>query len=642
MNLKLEVLNSVEHRDLVFTPQESYENTVKRLTTPLLFSEFVEASRSFPIIFSLHEGDDKLTPMAVLGINQTHGNLFVNKDGSWRENSLVPASLDNYPFYTGPMDENGHSTLVLDVNAPHFMAATKTKNSGQRLFTTSGEPTPALMGIREKILKYQRELAQTDWVVYKLYEQNLFQAKQLADLMPGAEVAKINKFFILDQQKLDALPDEYFLGLRQLGMVTNLYALIASTNNFPLLAKAAAGMDGVREFVDKKQPQPQAEKIIVQAGNKQKKAVLAAAWAGLAIASGLLSNHFISEKKHIESGLAPEIVAAQPKVDDSRFAAIAEPTMEPIPLTKTAETVLGATIKNLDSLAIANKNNLITDNEYATSQPIVEPLAVIEQPTTVGNEIDDSDALETTATSEAATASAPPELIVQDTASQPAMQPEDTATEAQQKHPAEPIKVSATYIEQTTVAATTHTQALTSNPDTDADASQDIGLVSSQTVIIEPTHIEQTTAVDSTESKKVVTLQLLDPNSEPAQFVATNTAPKKRPIIANPTDNKLNPEQSAQLNSQLSALVDGVKRNITESRLTRPQGDNALDKIGKLKKLSPDSPLVDELLNTVFERFLELAIWDKAGNASLYLARAESLFPGDPRIKEIEQLIAEQ
>ncbi len=66
-----------------------------------------------------------------------------------------------------------------------------------------------------------------------------------------------------------------------------------------------------------------------------------------------------------------------------------------------------------------------------------------------------------------------------------------------------------------------------------------------------------------------------------------------------------------------------------------------MEKVAKLQALNLDNPVVDELLNTVFERFLELAIWDRSGRSKLYLEKAGKIFPDDPRIEETEELISE-
>ncbi len=179
MHIKLEILHPEDHQKLLYTPQNSYIHTAKRLTAPLLFSEFIAASRSYPIIFSLSEGDEKLTPMALLGTDAADGNLSIGKHGQWLEGRMIPASLENYPFYTGPIDENGDITLLIDINAPHFQPSPPSQTS-YNLFTASGEASPTLKTIRKKHLTHQKELGHTDWIVFKLYEQNLFQAKKLA------------------------------------------------------------------------------------------------------------------------------------------------------------------------------------------------------------------------------------------------------------------------------------------------------------------------------------------------------------------------------------------------------------------------------------------------------------------------------
>ncbi|MBF0357264.1 MAG: SapC family protein, partial [Magnetococcales bacterium] len=318
MHIKLEILHPEDHQKLLYTPQNSYVHTAKRLMAPLLFSEFIAASRSYPIIFYLSEGDEKLTPMAMLGTDASEGNLSIGKHGRWLDGRMIPASLENYPFYTGPIDEKGDITLLIDINAPHFQPSPANLTS-YSLFTASGEATPTLKTIRKKHLANQKELGHTDWIVSKLYEMNLFQAKKLHDFLPEKQFTQQHSFFILDQKKLEELPDEYFLGMRQQGLLTNLYALINSQNNFALLTKPAEQYldpdpESWLEDIQKNQPTTEGKP-------SSKGAQPVIALIGVILLASLLIYYNLSSSKPISIAKQPAETATAKNTDSQKHQA---------------------------------------------------------------------------------------------------------------------------------------------------------------------------------------------------------------------------------------------------------------------------------------------------------------------------------
>ncbi len=61
---------------------------------PLLAEEFIQASRFFPIVFSL--GADPV-PLALMGLNEGV-NTFVNEEGMFPDDCYIPAYVRRYPF----------------------------------------------------------------------------------------------------------------------------------------------------------------------------------------------------------------------------------------------------------------------------------------------------------------------------------------------------------------------------------------------------------------------------------------------------------------------------------------------------------------------------------------------------------------
>ncbi|MBF0443947.1 MAG: SapC family protein [Magnetococcales bacterium] len=565
MNIKLEILHPSEHKELIYTPQNCYSNMAKRLLAPLLFSELIEAARCYPIIFYLSKGDEKLTPMALLGTEPARGNVSITEQGKWMESRMIPASISSYPFYPGHIDENGQLTLLIDRHAPHFQQKSSDDNTGQPLFTPTGEATPTLKNIRKKHLNYQKEMGHTDWVVYKLYEKNLFQTKKLSEFLPGEKVAQLSNFFVLDQKKLEELPDEDFLELRQLGLMVNLYALITSQNNFSLLSKSTPHISEPSSYTRPEEVSILTTEPVTPEKTKDNRLFLVIAVAIIGILSGVIIhlNSSINKniaytqvvKKATEVKEVKEV--SKPKLNSSKTEVT---THEKQPQSAKAQTTHKEEILNILTLP-PNSAPPLTDSKVKQQDM---------------------------------------ELSL-DNSSVP--------VETEQSLP---------------------TSKKTDEMLVDSDAENTTTVVNSPKTLTPPEVKQEITPPNQ------VTFLIEQP--------LPDLSPKKRPLgqsSPSPFKEQAEAELLEQQSPHVNILIDGIKRNITESRLSLPRGDNALEKVAQLQELNIDSPIVEELLNTVFERFLELAIWDRSGRAKLYLEKAGKIFPGDPRIEEIEGLVSE-
>lgn len=604
MTPKLEVLNPENHRSLIYSPQEFYRFFTHRLTAPLLFSEFVEASRSYPIIFSLSEGDDKLVPMALLGFDPVGGNQYVTPQGTWRAGHVIPASLRNYPFFAGPMDEQGEITLLVDVHAPHFQSRSS-RPSDSPLFSPSGEPSAVLASVRKRLLEYQKRVGQTDWLVYKLYELNIFHITTLSELFPDREVASLNRFFVLDREKFENLSDDYFLALRQQGMMEGIYALMASQNRVSTLINELGEphenpltLEKEKDFFSFEHSDASSHR----ASKNRRLWGLAAIWMGIALLSGLLIRYLVTEPhtEDVSSYQTPqpyyptESLPERPVLEKSEV----EPWSNPV--------------KERHGFG---KDDAVEKKSPSVSVPMVESLG--QPPSQQGMD------------------KAGGEWVVNSSKGIPS-------------------RPGLGKLENT--VETTHDYSSRFSTVLDEESAS---LRASADSLSGKREVESTPTTVARKREESIPLPSLVPLIQTSEEIAQEmpiereplhgVPPKRRSIIALQEVTPVGSAESTAVGTgpqeqgkeeQLNALVDGAKRNVSEARLSLPKGDNALEKIARIKAIAPESPAVDDLLNAVFERFLELAIWDRQGRSKLYLEKARQLFPGDPRIEEIEALIA--
>ena len=115
---------------------------------PLTAYEFVEAARSYPIVFSMEETP---IPVAVMGLQKQ--NVFIGVDGKWSVNSYIPAYIRKYPFALLKANEEGQYILCVDEKSPHF----KAKKPDLPFFDDNDEPTDVCKQALELCGKYQKQ-----------------------------------------------------------------------------------------------------------------------------------------------------------------------------------------------------------------------------------------------------------------------------------------------------------------------------------------------------------------------------------------------------------------------------------------------------------------------------------------------------
>ena len=212
---------------------------------PLTVDEFGLAAVCYPIIFDTQSK----TPLAVMGLRPGM-NVFVGPDGSLDPEVYLPAFARRYPFL--PVMANG------DPNAPP-----KPPGDGDRVLVCidrsakmlSDKPElPFFEGDQpsrytQEAIQFCREfdvLGQRTAEFVKLMDQHqLFELTPLA--LPRAkpdgtpdEPQKIGEYLRISEQKLNALPKDTFLELRDKGVTAVMHAHLLSLGLWPKILSRAA------------------------------------------------------------------------------------------------------------------------------------------------------------------------------------------------------------------------------------------------------------------------------------------------------------------------------------------------------------------------------------------------------------------
>lgn len=191
---------------------------------PLTVGEFPLAAVTGPIIFV---GDEKL-PIAVMGLNAGE-NMFVKDDGTFESGIYIPAYVRRYPFVFANDDANKQLVLCIDRNAEFIVD----KGYDMAFFEANGEPSEYTKNCIEFCNNFEMERQRTMSFVDLLKGLDLFETKTATftppkeDGTPG-EPQKIAEYFGVSEEKLNKLPADKFIELRDNGALAQIYAHLHS------------------------------------------------------------------------------------------------------------------------------------------------------------------------------------------------------------------------------------------------------------------------------------------------------------------------------------------------------------------------------------------------------------------------------
>ncbi|WP_395672486.1 SapC family protein [Phenylobacterium sp.] len=202
---------------------------------PLTVGEFPLAAVTGPIIFV---GDEKL-PIAVMGLNAGE-NMFLKDDGMFEPGVYIPAYIRRYPFVFANDDANNQMVLCVDRNAEFVV------EGGDMPFFEDGKPSQYTQNCIEFCNNFEMERQRTLSFVQLLKDLDLFELKT-ANFTPqnpdgsAGQPQKIADYFGVSEEKLNKLPTEKLVELRDNGALGQIYAHLLSLVGWDRLVAVALG-----------------------------------------------------------------------------------------------------------------------------------------------------------------------------------------------------------------------------------------------------------------------------------------------------------------------------------------------------------------------------------------------------------------
>lgn len=244
---QLEPLSLEKHKGLgVKQVADPFSFMAETHLVPLTVDEFGLAALCYPIIFDTQSK----TPLAVMGLRPGM-NVFLGPDGSLDPEVYLPAFARRYPFLpvmapttpgAEPPAADGDRVLVCIDRAAKMIS-----NTPELPFFEGDQPSRFTQDAIQFCREFDALGRRTQEFVNLMDKHDLFELTPLSlprakpDGTP-AEPQKIGEYLRISESKLNKLPQETYLELRDRGVSAVVHAHLLSLGLWPKILSRAARM----------------------------------------------------------------------------------------------------------------------------------------------------------------------------------------------------------------------------------------------------------------------------------------------------------------------------------------------------------------------------------------------------------------
>lgn len=209
----------------------NYLHVHNDMSVVLGVNELPKALRHFTLALIESEGGFQL--IAILAIVPGQ-NLYLDEAGQWSAGYL-PLSYRAFPFRMG---KNSEGEQILCINEADGLVADA--NEGNDFFTGDGSPSVAVKQRMELLRYVDAVLSNTRHVCKLLQQHDLIEPWRIKVQDGAAAVSELDGVYRINEAKLNALPAEPLLELRNSGALLAAYCQLLSMQNMDELGKLAA------------------------------------------------------------------------------------------------------------------------------------------------------------------------------------------------------------------------------------------------------------------------------------------------------------------------------------------------------------------------------------------------------------------
>lgn len=205
----------------------SYAHAMQEAVMPLSLAELPKAAMSLPIGFIRQDGN--YLPAAVLNL-QSGKNLLVAPDGNWA-GPYIPAAFRAFPFILANTDD-GQKVLCIDQDS----GLVNEGPEGEAFFDEEGQQSKAI----QKVLGFLEQLDQSRQATVAscamLAKHELIQPWPI-NVQTDAGAQEVAGLFRIDEAKLNQLPAEALLEVRNANALIIAYCQLLSMQHLPMLGE---------------------------------------------------------------------------------------------------------------------------------------------------------------------------------------------------------------------------------------------------------------------------------------------------------------------------------------------------------------------------------------------------------------------
>jgi len=217
-------LNSRDHADWKVSSFDDAGFMADTHAIPLTVDEFVDAQRSYPIVFTA--GENPL-PIALMGLNDGV-NTFIDEENKLEARVYVPAYIRRYPFILAKLNRDSEEmSLCFE---PQSGVVSKDAE-GQALFDGT-DPTEYTNGVLEFCKRFEESGQRTRAFLEEMKKLDIMMDGEIAitrNDMPDKPFV-YRGFKMVDEKKLRELSGETLAALHQNGMLMLIHAHLFSLN----------------------------------------------------------------------------------------------------------------------------------------------------------------------------------------------------------------------------------------------------------------------------------------------------------------------------------------------------------------------------------------------------------------------------
>ncbi|MFM5886397.1 MAG: SapC family protein [Novosphingobium sp.] len=214
-------LNSRDHGNWHSRTTDQAKWLVGQHAIPLTAEEFVHASRSYPIVFSMGEPS---VPLGLMGLNEGV-NTFIDDEGRAGEQVYIPAYARRYPFILAKLNaETEELSLCFDPTTDLIGEF----EDGAALFAND-EPSETCKATLEFCRNFEEAGFRTQSFVEELNKHELLMDGEVAIQQAGNDQPFVYRGFkMVNQEKLRELRGDVLRQWNQNGMLALIFAHLFS------------------------------------------------------------------------------------------------------------------------------------------------------------------------------------------------------------------------------------------------------------------------------------------------------------------------------------------------------------------------------------------------------------------------------